>query len=98
MSPEKHPYPIGTKVRVDGFPPSVAQALPFNYNGLVGEVRFAERVGFGIDNQPVYQYQVHFDDVDIPYCQLNPETNKLNRGIQKGSAENFFEQEYLQLV
>lgn len=87
-------FPIGAKVRVVGFPSS--QSLPFSFNGLIGEVRHAERIGFGLGNQPVYQYLVHFDDVQIPFAKLNPETNRLDKGFTVGSAENFFEDEYLE--
>jgi hypothetical protein len=87
-------FPIGTKVRVVGFPAS--QSLPFSFNGLVGEVRYAEKVGSGIGDRPVYQYPVHFENVEILYATLNPETNRLDRGFKIGSAENFFEGDYLE--
>lgn len=94
----RHPYPVGTKVRVDGFPATAGSSVSFSYNGLVGEVRHAERVGFGLNNEPVYQYMVHFEDVEVPFASLNAETNKLERGVRKGSAQNFFEQDYLHLA
>ncbi len=98
MSQTTHPYPVGTKVQVAGFPTTAGNTVSFNFNGLVGEVRFYQRIGSTWDDQPAYQYLVHFDDVDVPYSHLNPETNKLEKGSKKGSAENFFEQDYLQRV
>lgn len=85
-------FRIGAKVRVEGFPRSTGL---FDYNGLVGEVRIAEPIGTGLNDRTVYQYLVHFTDVDIPYAKMNPQTNKLDRGITKGDAENFFEEDYL---
>jgi hypothetical protein len=89
-------FPVGSKVRVVGFPAPMHQSLPFDYNGLTGVVKQAERVGVGLGGLPVYSYLVRFDDVQVPYSMPNPETGKIDRGIRKSSAEGFFEEVYLE--
>lgn len=94
----RHPYPIGTKVRVEGFPTITGSSVVFDYNGLAGEVRFVEHIGEGLGGLAVYQYLVHFKDVKIPFANRNPITRKLDRGFTTGDAENLFEQEYLEAI
>jgi len=92
------PFPAGTKVTVKDFPLPVGQAMPFDFNGLVGVVKSFQKVGFGLNNQPVFNYLVSFEDVEVPYSRMNPTTRKIERGIQKTNAEQFFEEIFLMKV
>lgn len=87
--------PVGSKVRVKDFPLPVGQAIPFNFNGLVGTIKSKQKVGLGLDAQPVYQYLVEFKDVEIPYANVNPVTRKIERGVAVADAEQFFEDIFL---
>jgi hypothetical protein len=92
------PFPAGTKVMVKDFPLPVGQAVPFDFNGLVGVVKSSEKVGFGFNNQPVYNYLVSFENVEVPYSKMNPTSRKIERGIQTTNAEQFFEEIFLTRV
>lgn len=91
-------FHIGTKVRVKDFPPPVGQSVPFSFNGLVGTVKDAQPVGSGLNGKTVYAYLVYFEDVEVPYARPNPATNKIDRGIEKSAAQNYFEEAYLESV
>ncbi len=89
-------FHIGTKVRVKDFPPPVGQSVSFSFNGLVGVVKGAQPVGSGLDNKTVYAYLVYFEDVEVPFSRMNPKTNKIDRGIERTAAQNYFEEAYLE--
>ena len=89
---------IGSKVKVKDFPPPAGQSIPFEYNGLTGTVKDLRRVGMGLNNKVVHSYDVFFDDVDVPFSQTDPATGRLVRGIKKGQARNWFDENYLDFV
>ena len=92
------PFPKGTEVVVKDFPPPAGQSIPFNYNGLKGVVKSSQKVGLGLNAQPVYQYLVFFENIEVPYANMNPATRKLERGIRVSNAEQFFEEIFLMKV
>lgn len=85
---------VGTKVQVMGFPVPTGQVAPFDYNGLTGVVKKVERVGFGLNNQPVYSYEVFFEGVTVPIVTRTPD-GRLAKSTKKGDASGFFEESYL---
>jgi len=89
------PFPTGTKVRVRDFPPPAGQAIPFDFNGLVGTVKSSHKVGLGLNAKPVYQYLVEFKEVEVPFSRMNQTTRKLERGSEITGAEQFFEEIFL---
>jgi len=95
MSPIFGPLKFGTKVQIHDFPPPANQSVPFDFNGLVGIVQGSQRVGFGLNNKPVYQYDVFFEDVEVPFSNPDPSTGRLLRGTKKGTARQLFEETYL---
>lgn len=84
-------FPIGTKVRVKGFPVSA-----LDYNGLTGTIKKSNKVGLGLENKPVYAYEVFFEGVSVPYINRDPVTNKIERGTRVSNAQNWFEEIFLE--
>jgi hypothetical protein len=92
-------FPIGTKVRVTNYPVPVMQSSQsFDFNGLVGRVTAAQRVGFGLNNKAVYSYQVFFEKVEVRFARKNAATGKVDKGVEVTNAQNFFEEAYLERV
>ena len=92
MNENDQPFRVNSKVRVRNFPLS-SGAATFNYNGLVGVVKRAERVGFAsTENRSVYAYEVFFENVNVPYAIKNEATGKFDKGVKKGNAQNYFEE------
>lgn len=91
-------YPIGSKVRIQNFPPPSDPSNSFDYNGKVGVVKSATHVGTGLNNQPVYDYEVHFPDVDVTIVKLNTKTNTLERTVKRTEALNRFDEAFLSEV
>lgn len=91
-------FKIGGKVRVKNFPPSADRNNQLNWNGLVGTVIGSTHVGRGLENLPVHDYDVLFEDVDIPSAKLDPKTRKIVRKVKKGPAQNRFDENYLEVA
>jgi len=91
-------FVVGTKVRVVNFPRPTMQSASFDFNSLVGTIKSAERVGYGLNNEAVYSYQVFFENVDVKYARKNTVTGKIDRGVEVTNAQNWFEQDYLERV
>ena len=89
---------VGSTVRVRDFPPPAGQSIPFEYNGLAGIVQDIRRVGFGLNNKMVHSYDVLFDNVEVPFSQVDPASGKLVRGVKKSQARNWFDENYLDFV
>ncbi len=88
-------FPLGSQVLVQGFPLPASSKATFDYNGKIGTVVSKTRVGCGLNNMPVYTYQVHFKDVQVPWKKLNPKSNKLEYGVSVSDAQNWFEEIFL---
>lgn len=88
-------FAIGSKVKVKNYPSATSHAAPFDWNGLVGTVKRADKVGIGIGEKPVYAYEVFFENVEVPFAVKNPTTNKIDKGVKKSNAQNYFEEIFL---
>lgn len=95
MSETGTAIPVGGKVRVHNFPPN---QNGFDWNGLVGVVKRADKVGLGLNNKSVYAYEVFFENVDVPFANKNPQTNKIDRGVTRTNAQNYFEEIFLERI
>jgi hypothetical protein len=89
---------IGTKVRIKDYPPPTDPHNGFNYNGHVGVVIASQKIGLGINNNPVYLYDVLFENVTVNYTERDFTTGKLIRGTRTQSARNFFEEPFIDVV
>jgi len=96
QSSQETSFRLGSKVRVKGFPQPSDPYNQLNFNGLVGTVMNKVRVGFGLNNTPVYSYEVTFEDVQVNHVQRDEKTRKLKRWTTTGPAKNVFEEPYLE--
>jgi len=85
---------VGTKVRIQGFPRASDPFNQFDYNGLLGEIIGSQKVGLGLNEQPVYTYDVYFKNVTVPFITRRPD-GKLDRKTKVTDARNTFEESYI---
>lgn len=89
-------FPIGTKVKVINFPPPSDPANNFDYNGRIGTIKSALYVGNGLNNQPVHDYEVLFDGVEMVVTKLNLQTGRLDRSKKITQALGRFDEAFLE--
>lgn len=96
---EEQSFPIGSKVRVRNFPSATMQAAPFDWNGLVGTIKRADKVGVASsEKRAIYAYEVFFENVKVPFAVKNPATQKIDKGYKTSNAQNYFEEIFLERV
>lgn len=96
MSENGQSFPVGSKVRVRNYHAAGGSTVSFDWNGLEGIVKRADKVGLGLNNKSVYAYEVYFENVDVPYATKDEATQKLVRGSRKQNAQSYFEEIFLE--
>jgi hypothetical protein len=91
------PLKVGAKVKIVGFPSPTDPFNVFDYNGKVGEIKSAYKVGRGLNDVAVYAYDVFFKDVEVPHTERSAD-GRLVRSMKLGEAFQQFDECYLQRV
>lgn len=88
----------GTKVRIVNFPPPADPKNQFSWNGKIGVIKDAHKIGIDVNNFVVYEYDVFFKNVEITTSRNDPSTGRLIRTSRIDNAENRFNVAFLELA
>jgi len=87
--------PIGTKVRITGFPRPQDPHNSFVWNGRVGKVTNVKK--YSVADATIHEYEVEFKNVNFQRVSRNLD-GTLKREEEVTDAKNWFNEGFLEIV